>query len=244
MTARGLKVLAVVVGAAVLLVVAGLVLVLAVLPAVNRQVEPPSALPAAEAYLEAVADGDATAALAMSHVDESALDGASTALLNDEVLRGARERITDPRVEGEDALGTSATVAVTYTLADEPHETELRLRYDEDAQEWRVVDGLLGSVRVEGLGGGGVPVEVAGVTPDPDAECYGECATTPSYALFTAAYDVRADLSGFEVHPRNTTPADSVVTVDPGSSQSVRYLAVPQGDEWPVVNGTPTDPSP
>lgn len=244
MTGRPVKVFAAVVAAGIAVVVVGLLLVLVVLPAVNRQAEPPPVRPVVEAYLAAVADGDVTAALAVSRPDEARLDGASTALLGDDVLRGARERITDPRVEGEDVVGTSATVAVSYTLADERQEAELRLRYDEDAEEWSVVDGLLGTVRVEGLGGDTVPVQVAGVTPDPGAECFATCSRTDSYVLLTGVYDVRADLSGFEVHPSNTTAEESTVTVAPGTSQTVRYLAVPLGDEWPVVNGTPTDPSP
>lgn len=244
MTPRAAKVLAGVVGAVALVVVAGLVLVLAVLPAVNREAAPPSPGPVVEEYVRAVADGDAAAALAVSRVDAAQFDGASPALLTDEVLAGARERVTDPVVDEPRVTGAAAAATVRYTLGGEPREAELRLRFDEDAREWHVVDGLLGSVRVEGLGGDTVPVEVSGVTPDPDAECYGPCARTASYVLLAGAYDVRADLSGFELHPENTTPAESVVTVDPGTSQSVRYLAVPQGDPWPVVDGTPTDPSP
>ncbi|QCB92521.1 hypothetical protein [Cellulomonas shaoxiangyii] len=244
MTARQVRVLSVALAAVVAVAVAGLVAALVVLPAVNRADPPPPVRPVVEAYLAAVADGDATAALAVSRADQERFDGASTGLLGDDVLQGARERITDPRVEAEDVRGTGATVAVGYTLAGERQQADLRLRYDEDAAEWHVVDGLLGTVRVEGLGGDTVPVEVAGVTPDPGAECTGECAETATYTLFAAVYDVRADLSGFEVHPRNTEPAEQLVTVGPGTTQSVRYLAVPQGDDWPVVNGNPTDPSP
>ncbi|WP_136517993.1 hypothetical protein [Cellulomonas telluris] len=242
--ARPVKVVVGVLATLLALVVAGVVLAVAVLPGLLAADEPPPVRPVVEAYLEAVAAGDAEAALALSQPDASGLDGASTALLRDDVLGGARERLTGARVTGEEVVGTSATVTVAYTLAGAPQEAELRLRVDEDAQEWRVLLGLLGTVRVEGLSGDAVPVEVAGVVPDPDADCIGQCAGTPAYTLFTAVYDVRADLSGFELHPHNETPAEQAVTVLPGTAERVRYLAVPVGDEWPVVNGTDTDPSP
>ena len=234
---------AVVLAVVAAVVAAGLVFVFVVQPAMNRPAEALPVRPVVDAYLDAVADGDATGALAMTRVDEGTFDGASTAFLSDEVLRGAQERITDPRVEALEISGYRATTTVAYTLAGDEHVVELRWDYDEDAQEWQVLGGLLATVRVEGLGGDAVPVTVVDVTPDPVADCYGPCAWTPAYALFAGVYPFRADLSGFEVHPENTTPAELLVPVTPGTSESVRYLAVPQGEEWPVVNGNPTDPS-
>lgn len=233
-----------VIAAGIVVVIGGLLVVLVVMPALNRPPKAPPVEPVVEAYLDAVAGGDATAALAMTDVDEGRFDGASTALLDDDVLRAA-ERIAGPRLQDVEYSGYGDYVAaatVVYTLAGQETGVTMRLEYDEDAKEWRVVDGLLGTVRFEALGGDAIPVEVSGAAPDPDAECYRACGATPAYLLFAGVYDVRADLSGFEIHPDNTTPDETTVTIEPLTSQSVRYLAVPQGDEWPVVDGEPTDP--
>lgn len=238
---------AVVLTVAVAVIVAGLVYVLLVRPAINRPAEALPVRPFVEAYLDAVANGDAARALAMTDVDEGTFDGASTALLGDDVLGGAQERITDPRVETVEVSGYggyAARTTVVYTLAGEEHEAELDWDYDETTQEWRVTNGLLATLRVDGLGGDPVPIEVAGVTPDAAAECYGACTQMPAYLLFAGVYQVDADLSDFEVHPDNTTPAEQLVTITPGVSANVSYLAVPVGDPWPIVNGNPTDPSP
>lgn len=81
----------------------------------------------------------------------------------------AQERIADPRVGAVELSGSGsrAEITVAYTLGGESHEAVLRREYDEDAQAWWVVAGLLGTLRVAGLSGHGIPVEVAGVTPDP-----------------------------------------------------------------------------
>lgn len=238
---------AVVLTVAVVVVIAGLVYVLVVRPAMNRPAEARPVQPVVEAYLDAVASGDAERALAMTDIDEGTFDGASTALLGDDVLLGADERIAEPRVEAVEVSGYGGYVAratVVYTLGGAEHEAELRWDYDETAQEWRVTNGLLATLRVDGLGGDPVPVEVAGVTPDADAECYRACGPMTAYVLFAGVYQVDADLSGFEMHPDNTTPAEQLITITPGVTASISYLAVPQGDPWPVVNGNPTDPSP
>ncbi len=240
-----LAVWAAVLAAVVALLVAVLVVVLVVLPAANRPPEAPPIGPVAEAYLDAVARGDAEEALAMTDVDEGTFHSASTALLGDDVLAGAQERIADPRVEAVEVFGYggyAARTAVVYALGGQRHETELRWDYDEDTREWRVDNGLLATLSVAGLGGDAVPVEVAGVTPDPGAECYAGCGRTTAYVLFAGVYQVRADLSGFELHPNNTMPAELVVTMTPGVSEKVAYLAVPQGDPWPTVNGTDVTP--
>ena len=233
--------------AGIAVVVLGLVYVLLVMPTLNRPEEAPPVLPAVEAYLDAVAGGDTAGALAMTELDKAAFHVTSTVLLDDEVLQAAQERISDAQVEDVEVSGSggsSARTTVVYTLAGEQHETELRWDYDEDAEEWRVLNGLVGTLSADGLGGDVVPVEVAGVTPEPGEVCFEECQPMTSYALFVGVYPVRADLSGFEVHPDNTTPAELVVTVTPELPTSLSYLAVPAGKPWPVVNGNPTDPSP
>ncbi len=232
------------IAAGIAVVIGGLLVALVVIPALNRPPKAPPVEPVVEAYLDAVSGGDATSALAMTDVDEGRFHGASTVLLVDGVLRAA-ERIADPTLQDVEYSGYGDYVAaatVVYTLAGEETGVTLRLEYVEDAKEWRFVDGLLGTVRFEALAGDEIPVEVAGTAPDPDAACFRSCGANPAYLLFAGVYDVRADLSGFEIHPDNTTPDETTVIIAPLTSQSVRYLAVPQGDEWPIVDGQPTDP--
>ena len=223
-----------------------------VLSPLNRPAEAPPLRPVVEAYLDDVATGDAAGALAMTQVDDRTFDGESTGLLVDEALRGARERITDPQVEAVDEhsfAGSTARATVVYRLAGEQHEAKLTWRHNEDTNEWRVVDGLIRTLIVEGLPGHTVPFQLAGVTPEPKEVCHGEgdeawCGPASAYAVFAGVYELRADLSGFEVHPHNTTAAEQLVTIMPGALSRVSYLAVPRGEPWPIVNGKSIDPSP
>ncbi|MFV0451408.1 MAG: hypothetical protein ACK5LS_04035 [Propioniciclava sp.] len=92
----------------------------------------------ATAYLAAIADADAAAALATLHQPPT-----DTTLITDEVLSASQEAaaLTQPAHADLTVDGTTATIAVSYLLGEEPVELNLALVGD-GRTEWGITNGL------------------------------------------------------------------------------------------------------
>lgn len=90
-------------------------------------------VPAAKKYLDAVATGDATAALALARVENG-----NTALLNDQVLKAQLKAapMTGVHVGKADVTADTATVEVSYAMKGEPRTTSLRMVQDDNRPRW------------------------------------------------------------------------------------------------------------
>ncbi|MCL2455590.1 MAG: hypothetical protein FWD18_09885 [Micrococcales bacterium] len=161
----------------------------------------------AQAYLDAVASGDASRALELSdEIDGESLRGqpVSDVLLTDAVLGGATERISDVQIQSvrvnnaiQGEQGSSATdgsVSVTFVLDSETRRGSLGYRYVDG--RWSLREGLIGYLALPCYPSSGVPlqidganVDLSGVTTTPGTQPGCEAR---SLALFNAVYHVRA----------------------------------------------------
>lgn len=167
--------------------------------------------PPVDAYVAAVASGDAAAVLAASG-DDSWLGG-STQLLVDDVAASAGERIGDVEVRPADVGRSTATYTVSFTLAGERSDAEVA--YDwVDGTGWVLVRGMLGSLQVTTDGGDDAPFSIGGVAASADpATCPRSCSAGDgqpfTYALLPGTYDVEPDVTGLDA------AATQTVTVRP-----------------------------
>jgi hypothetical protein len=177
----------------------------------------PSARPVAQEYLDAISSGDATRALALTSDHADMTLHASTALLTDDVLRGASQRISNvqiTRVPSALELGDSARIGVRYTVGGHDEQASLYLEWDA-ASGWRVQSGLLGSVSMTGSRYvDNMPFTVSGVAAsDATSFCRDGCSQSRAYLLFPGVYRVRASLDGWVLDPRDSTPIEQQVMI-------------------------------
>ena len=189
--------------------------------ATNHNAAAPAA--AVRAYVEAIARGDASAANRM--VDPASFaDGVDPALLTDEVLRSAKQRIEVAEVNlspGEDLSADVVDVQVEYSLGRQ--ETTVLLRAKRAGttagvlRDWRVIDPLLVPVRVEStvprldtasLGAATVPVGGPGGNGWPERRFFVypgvyELRGHESRYLTAAPQDVAATNTGYDERPAN-----------------------------------------
>jgi hypothetical protein len=165
------------------------------------------------AYVDAIARGDASAANAM--VDPARPgSGVDTALLTDEVMRSAKQRITveDVRLSpGADPSADTVEVLVQYALVSEqPFTATLRAQRAGSAagvlERWRVIDPLLVPAVIEtnvpSLGTaslGPATVPTSGITADgwPERRLF----------VYPAVYEVRGHKSRYLASNALTMPA-------------------------------------
>lgn len=100
----------------------------------------------AEAYLDALVDGDAEEALSLAPVDG---DEASEALLSNKVYAAAEDRITDYEISDVEEEGNTVTVTVDLEGVEDGNNVELILEKDGRQgvlfSDWKVADGGLAS---------------------------------------------------------------------------------------------------
>ncbi|MFC8193172.1 hypothetical protein ACFUMH_16070 [Cellulomonas sp. NPDC057328] len=226
--ARGTRALVLALVVVVLLAAAGVVVAGVVLMRTTGDPHP-SPAPHAEQYLDALATGDATGALALSGPDDTSLAVGSTALLRDDVLAGAVARIADARVADVTVFPGDATVDVTFTLAGDTYRETLAYDWDEADDDWVLTRGLAGTLAVTGQRAAPVPFAVTGVRADDDpALCRdGRCGPDGEQLLFPAVYDVSVDLTGWAFDPAENRPTEQEVRVEPRGDAELRFVAEP-----------------
>lgn len=108
---------------------------------------------AAERYFQALADGDATAATAMTFDPDS--DLFDSTYLIDDVLGAATERISDVKVTAlnDPLVGPKHKVEVSYTLAGERHQSSLHLKEVEPTwvflRNWKIHEAFATTLAVD-----------------------------------------------------------------------------------------------
>ena len=171
-------------------------------------------------YLDAIADGDAAAAVAIdgggelsAHLDSTDRDS----FLVDRALGAATERISEVRASESRNLTTptATTVRAFYTLAGEEYRRELELRRDDEESDWRLVDSL--AVRVEmwsSVQGGNAPFERVAFSLGGVSAAASEWAAR---AVYPAVYPLRVDI-------------EESALADPDATPVLRDYAVAQSD--------------
>lgn len=220
----------------VLLVVAGAIVWLFVRPphdsSVNSTSHPDPAI-TAQAYLDAIAAGDADAARAF---DESSFEAypvqnTGTTLLTNEALGSAVERISEVSVKLQGATEESATVATSFTLAGEKHTQSLFLVWDTVSTTWQVERSFAS------------PISVSADNGEPDGLRYlpfqvGDSAklqqkaddkTLLGFVAYPAVYDLTVDLDPDRVEDIEANPLEHQVVV------------IPDQDQFPVITYTLVD---
>jgi hypothetical protein len=170
----------------------------------------PAMLPAddmtaqARFYLQALEDGDATTALALTgDLDADMMHnggslGAQTNLLTDEVLGGAVERIHDVQIVDtftisesileESGPDNAGTVDITYELGGQSHQA--KLIYDYPDGHWQLAQGLSSQLMMYTTGGRDiVPFTISGVLSTDDA--VGPDSSQFLFQVFPAVYEVQ-----------------------------------------------------
>lgn len=213
-----------------LLVVVGAVVWLFVRPphdsSVNSTSHPDPAI-TAQAYLDAIADGDADAARAIdeSSFDDYPVQNTGTALLTNEVLGSAVERISNVSVKLQGATEESATVATSFTLAGETHTQSLFLVWDAESAAWQVERSFASPISVSADNGEPnglryVPFQVG------DSDLLQQKAddkTLLGFVAYPAVYDLVAELDPGTVEDLEATPLEREVVV------------IPDQDKFPVI---------
>ncbi|HWJ10678.1 MAG TPA: hypothetical protein VNS46_14970 [Nocardioides sp.] len=119
----------------------------------------------AEAYLDAVVDGDIEQVLELAPVDE---DEASPALLTDEVYAAAEDRITGYEITDVEELGDTVTVTVDLEGPEDGDDVELTLTPDGKRalffDDWKVDEGGLAREVTLSVPESSSSVEANGVT--------------------------------------------------------------------------------
>ena len=150
--ARGPLMRAVAVGAAVLLTLAGC--------SPNDVPVHPDPLPIVASYLDALASGDSATAMALDAVafeDAPFTQGAGTGVLETGALAAASERIVVGGATVLSADEDSAAVATEFSLAGQQYTPKLRLRWNDDAESWELIDSLANLLEVRTVTPAGVP---------------------------------------------------------------------------------------
>ena len=162
-------------GAVALVVIVAVVVIAAILPNLTSGTSPSAV---AEAYLTAIAEGDAETAL--TYLDDAP---GETTLLTDEVLEVSRSLAPIEDIEVVEATSDqfSGEVTVSYTLGGEPVTTTYNVYNSDD--EWEISGGLstLITSQLKGLG-----VTVNGAAIDGD-----------SYEVFPGTYEFATTLPAF-----------------------------------------------
>jgi hypothetical protein len=160
-----------------------------------------AALAAVRAYVDAIARGDASGANNMVDPAHIGGNGVDPALLTDEVLQSARQRIKveDVHVGSSTASAAVVAVQVVYRLGPERSTVTLRAqRYltTADGWRWRVIDPLLVPVVIETnepdtatatLGAATVPVSGPETTGWPEHR----------FVVYPAGYELRGHASRY-----------------------------------------------
>jgi len=200
----------------------------------------------AQAYLDAIASGDASLAVSMMGEDSGARNNencpAYRGLLTDEILRGSVERISDGRVVESRAIPSpgqknpdgkvfNGTVDVAFSLAGDSHEAKLRYAYEDG--RWVLIDGLAGTLSVHThLSMSYVPFIIAGVDADPARSPLPAHPCADSFMLFPAVYHVEP-----QVDP--TWKPRSALTEDVSDPTGRDVAVLPQSGTYVEVDFEP-----
>jgi hypothetical protein len=185
-----------------------------------------------QAYLDALATGDASAALALSdeaNPERWVEDGEVTRyLLTDKVFRGATERISDVTIEMAKVTsaprpGVDAYAVVRFSLAGSTREATLYLQ--RDGEHWKVTRGLMGSVLViNSDDSANLPFDISGVD-SAGARCgAGDCLPGMRYLLLPGVYHIEVRVGPpWRLAAFNTTATSQAVTILQGEDPGFRF---------------------
>ena len=203
-------------------VVSGLVVAGIVTAVLVHNYNEDAPMTAVREYVDAIARGDATAANATVDPPKS-VEGVDPALLTDQVLASAEERITVDKITAGTYLGRDVVeFEVTYSLTGIPSYAEMRVEraghFAGVFEKWRVIDPLLAPVRIRTSEPGLDTVTIGGVT----VPARGEGLEPPEKRLmYPGTYEVRGVQSRY-------------LATEPGVI-AVRHHSSTEGTESPSV---------
>ena len=220
----------------VLVVVAAAIIWLFVRPphdsSVNSTSHPDPAI-TAQAYLDAIADGDADAARAFdeSSFDEYPVQNTGTTLLTNEALGSAVERISEVSVKLQGATEDSATVATSFTLAGEKHTQSIYLVWETESKTWQVERSFASPISVSADNGepNGLRYLPFQVGDSDGLQQKADDKTLLGFVAYPAVYNLTVDLDADQVDDIEANPLERQVVV------------VPDQDQFPVIKYTLVD---